>query len=80
MSDMGKARHAFKRGGVEIWRRQKKRATGDQGPFQVWRSVTSRGEQLLQRHWENIAMCISYVRYDRFLGTGQCIFVHACYA
>ncbi|MDQ1199269.1 hypothetical protein QE435_005026 [Rhizobium sp. SORGH_AS 787] len=26
---------------------------------EVWRSITSRGEQLLRRNWEVIVMCIS---------------------
>lgn len=29
--------------------------------------LTSRGEQLLRRHWEETAMCISCVHYDDIL-------------
>lgn len=41
----------------------KKNGPAETAAHEVWRSKTSRGEQLIRRNWEVTAMCISWRRY-----------------
>ena len=47
---------------------------------EVWRSKTSRGEQLLRRNWEVTVMCISWRRYARILTNWKTFIVQRSYA
>lgn len=49
-------------------------------PMKCEGHLTSRGEQLLQRHWEETAMCISYEHYDVFLCSCKPFIVQRSYA
>jgi len=59
---------------------KEKRADGKTAAHKVWRSKTSRGEQLLRRNWEEAAKCISCVHYDAFFTGGHLVFVQCSYA
>ncbi len=49
-------------------------------PMKCEGHLTSRGEQLLQRHWEETAMCISCEHYDDFLCSCKPLIVQRSYA
>lgn len=67
-------------GGMAADRRQKNGPT-ETAAHEVWRSLTSRGEQLLQRYWEEkTAMCISCAHYAHFLIGWKTFIVQRSYA
>jgi hypothetical protein len=58
----------------------KKNGPAETAAHEVWRSLTSRGEQLLRRHWEETVKCISYRLYAHLLTIRKPIIVQCSHA
>lgn len=65
---------------IPVEREQKNGPSEEPRPMKCEGYLTSRGEQLLQRHWEETAMCISCVHYGDILIRWKTFIVQRTYA